>query len=247
MQDDETTGLDIAAYGLRKYFDGSLVRAVDGVDLEIGAGEQVAITGPTGCGKSTLLSMLGLLERPDGGELILGGQPAASIASPERWRADNLGIVFQFHHLLPHLTVAENVMLPLIGRRTPRAESRERSRSVLQEIGLAHRADALASTLSGGERQLAAVARALVDRPRLILADEPTGSVDSRTGARVLELLLAGELSAGATVVLVTHDPAVAAHTGRHISMLDGKARALRGAPSPPAPEPGDSGETARL
>jgi putative ABC transport system ATP-binding protein len=221
-------GLSISARRLRKHFDGGLVRAVDGVDLEIAAGERVAITGPTGCGKSTLLSLLALLERQDEGELELGGVPAPKIRDPDRWRAENLGIVFQFHHLLPHLSAEENVQLPLIGRGAPRDGVRRRSREMLAAVGLGHRAAFLATKLSGGERQLTAVARALIAGPALVLADEPTGSVDSRTGARILGLLLDGELTRRSTVVLVTHDPKVAARAGRTVTMLDGRM-------SPPA------------
>lgn len=216
-------GLPISVRRLRKHFEGGLVRALDGVDLEVAAGERVAITGPTGCGKSTLLSLLALLERPDGGELELDGVPAPDIRNPDRWRAENLGIVFQFHHLLPHLSAEENVQLPLIGRGISRSEVRRRAREMLAVVGLGHRATFLVSKLSGGERQLTAVARALIGEPSLVLADEPTGSVDSRTGERILALLLDSELAGGRTVVLVTHDPAVAARADRTVAMLDGR------------------------
>jgi ABC-type lipoprotein export system ATPase subunit len=216
-------GLSISVRRLRKHFDGGLVRAVDGVDLTIAAGERVAITGPTGCGKSTLLSLLALLERPDEGELELGGVPAPNIRNPDRWRAENLGIVFQFHHLLPHLSAEENVQLPLIGRGISRSEVRRRAREMLAAVGLGHRATFLVSKLSGGERQLTAVARGLVVRPIVVLADEPTGSVDSHTGKRILGLLLDSELTHRSTVVLVTHDPKVAARADRVVSMLDGR------------------------
>lgn len=216
-------GLAIAAHNLRKAFEGGLVRALDGIDLHIAPGERVAITGPTGCGKSTLLSMLALLERPDEGELYLGGEAAGSIAPAEAWRARHLGIVFQLHHLLPHLTVEENVALPLIGRGIPRSEIRHRARTVLEAVGLGRRTAFVVNTLSGGERQLTAVARALIGAPALLLADEPTGSVDSRTGERVLELLFDGDLTRRATVVLVTHDSRVAARADRTLTMLDGR------------------------
>ena len=216
-------GLGLTARGLVKHFDGGLVRAVDGADLSVAAGEHVAIMGPTGCGKSTLLSLLALLEEPDAGELEVDGVPVGSIRRPDRWRAENVGIVFQLHHLLLYLTAEENVMLPLMGRGSPKREARRMGGEMLERIGLAHRGSSLATKLSGGERQLVAVARALVGRPRLILADEPTGSVDSRTGERVLDLLLGEELVPDATVVLVTHDAAVAARTGRTEPMLDGR------------------------
>ena len=232
MLEKTATGLEITARGLRKRFEGGLVRAVDGVDLEVAAGERVAITGPTGCGKSTLLSMLALLERPDEGELELGGRSAGSITPPEAWRARHLGIVFQFHHLIPHLNAEENVMLPLVGRGVERREIRRRSRDMLGAVGLGHRAGFLVNKLSGGERQLTAVARALIGNPSLVLADEPTGSVDSHTGERILELLLGGELTRRATVVLVTHDPNVAARADRTVRMLDGRIEGADAAPS---------------
>ena len=232
MLEKTATGLEITARGLRKRFEGGLVRAVDGVDLEVSAGERVAITGPTGCGKSTLLSMLALLERPDEGELELGGRSAGSITPPEAWRARHLGIVFQFHHLIPHLNAEENVMLPLVGRGVERREIRRRSRDMLGAVGLGHRAGFLVNKLSGGERQLTAVARALIGHPSLVLADEPTGSVDSHTGERILELLLGGELTRRATVVLVTHDPNVAARADRTVRMLDGRIEGADAAPS---------------
>jgi ABC-type lipoprotein export system ATPase subunit len=222
-----TSGLEISARGLEKVFEDGLVRALDGVDFEIAAGDHTAITGPTGCGKSTLLSLLALLERPDAGELLLDGHPASMIAPAEAWRARNVGIVFQFHHLLPYLTAEENVLLPLIGLGVRRREGRHRARAMLEAIGLVHRAGFLVAKLSGGERQLTAVARALVGRPRLVLADEPTGSVDSRTGERILSLLLDGEITGGATIVLVTHDMAVAERAGRRLAMLDGRMVAV--------------------
>jgi len=218
-------GLAISVRRLHKHFDSGLVRALDGADLEVAAGERVAITGPTGCGKSTLLSLLALLEPPDGGELELGGVPAPNIRDPDRWRAENLGIVFQFHHLLPHLSAEENVQLPLIGRGICRPEIRRRSREMLAAVGLGYRASFLATKLSGGERQLAALARALIGGPALVLADEPTGSVDSQTGERILGLLLDGELTRRSTVVLVTHDPKVAARADRIVPMLDGRIK----------------------
>jgi len=216
------TGVAISAVGLRKSFDGGLVEALRGVDLEVGAGARIAIMGPTGCGKSTLLSLLALLEEPDAGELRIDDRPAASIGRPEEWRRHNLGLVFQFHYLLPHLTVAENVVLPLLGgplRNGRRAAVDE----LLDSLGLAHRRDALAARLSGGERQLAAVARGLVNAPRLLLADEPTGSVDSATGGRILDVLLGWCRERGATMLMVTHDAGVAGRLDAVLRMRDGR------------------------
>jgi ABC-type lipoprotein export system ATPase subunit len=215
-------GIRLAARNLRKSFDRGLVPALAGVDLDVAAGERVAVMGPTGCGKSTLLSLLALLDDPDEGEILIDGAAARGFRPAEDWRARNVGIVFQFHHLLPHLTAAENVALPLMGQGVGRREIASRAHSILDRLGLAHRERALASTLSGGERQLTAVARALVVEPRLLLADEPTGSVDSATGEHILRILLDSSDRTGASIVLVTHDPAVARAMGRLVLMRDG-------------------------
>ena len=220
---NSAVGIEISARGLTKSFDGGLVRALSGVDFKAAAGEKVAITGPTGCGKSTLLSLLSLLDEPDEGEILVDGRPAATLGPAERWRAENVGIVFQLHHLIPHLTVAENTALPLAGLGLSRAERARRVGEMLERAGLAHRAKALATKLSGGERQLCAVARALVARPALLFADEPTGSVDSENGERILGLLSGWCRESGATMVLVTHDPNVAKAADRTVAMRDGR------------------------
>lgn len=219
------SGIEIVARGLKKRFEGGLVCALDGVDLNIGPGERVAITGPTGCGKSTLLSIVALLEKPDAGELFLGGRASEKINPPESWRAQHLGMIFQLHHLLPHLTAEENVMLPLFGRKLRISAIRTCAREVLEMVGIGHRGSFVVSKLSGGERQLTAVARALVTRPALVLADEPTGSVDSETGERVLDLIMGDAMPPRPTVVLVTHDERVAAQADRTIPMFDGRMR----------------------
>lgn len=221
--DSEATPIGVVARGLVKSFDGGLVHALRGVDLDVQPGERVAITGPTGCGKSTLLSVLALLERPDAGELRVGETPATRVRTPELWRAEHVGIVFQFHHLLLHLTVEENLMLAAVAGVARASIARCAARAVLREVGLGHRAESLARTLSGGERQLTAVARALVGSPSLILADEPTGNVDSETGRRVLELLYRGSDSRSCTVILVTHDDRVARTADRIVRMRDGR------------------------
>lgn len=218
-------GVALAATGLRKSFDGGLVEALRGIDLEVAAGARLAIMGPTGCGKSTLLSLLALLEEPDDGEIVIDGRPAAAIGRPEEWRRHNLGLVFQFHYLLPHLTVAENVALPLLGGPL-RDGRRARVDDLLDSLGLAHRRDSLAARLSGGERQLVAVARGLVNGPRLVLADEPTGSVDTATGSRILDVLLGWCRDHGATMLMVTHDAGIAGRLDAVLHMRDGRIAA---------------------
>ncbi|HEY3350315.1 MAG TPA: ABC transporter ATP-binding protein [Thermoanaerobaculia bacterium] len=214
-------GVSIRLENVAKSFDGGLVKALRGVSLTVAAGESVAIMGPTGCGKSTLLSMVGLLDEPDSGAVLLDGRPAADFEPAEDFRATRVGFVFQFHHLLPHLSVVENVELPLAGR-AGRAEARARATEALALVGLEHRARTLAARVSGGERQLAALARALVGTPDLILADEPTGSVDSETGARILALLEGWNARTSGTLLVVSHDPAVAARCRRLVKMRDG-------------------------
>ena len=215
------SGLSLLVKDLHKSFDGGLVQALQGVDLTVAPGERVAVVGPTGCGKSTLLSLLALLDAPDRGEILIDGHRPEDLRPAEDWRAREVGIVFQFHHLLPHLTVAENTLLPLLassGSVDPR-----RAVALLGRLGLADRAHALAARLSGGERQLAALARALINDPRLVLADEPTGSVDSATGSRILNELSEWSTRSKGSLVLVTHDPAVARSMDRVIAMKDGR------------------------
>lgn len=216
-------GVAILAEGLTKAFAGGRVNALREVSLRVDPGGWVAITGPTGAGKSTLLSLLALLDTPDSGRLELDGCPATGIRPTERWRATNLGIVFQFHHLLPHLTLVENVAMPLVGCGWSWGDALSRAFEGLEALNLEHRADVLSSLVSGGERQLAAVARALVARPRLVLADEPTGNVDPATGGRIIDTLEGWRATAGATLVTVTHQPALADRACRVIHLVDGR------------------------
>ena len=216
-------GVRVSAHGLNKSYDGGLVRALVDVDLEIAPGEKVAIIGPTGSGKSTLLALLSMLESADGGTIELDGVPTTSIRSPERWRSIHLGLVFQLHHLLGHLTAVENVMLPLIGDRHPPSDARRQAQTMLEGLGLAHRADTLAAHLSGGERQVTSVARAVINDPRLVLADEPTGNVDSETGARILDILADWSTRRGGSLITVTHDGEVASRSDRVVRLRDGR------------------------
>jgi ABC-type lipoprotein export system ATPase subunit len=220
---DNTTVL--RAVGLRREYgrEASLVRAVDGVDLTVNAGETVAVMGPSGCGKSTLLYLLGGLDRPTGGEIWLAGQRIDRLTERAlaRVRRDAIGFVFQAFHLMDELTAVENVELPaLLAGRRPRA-ARRRAITLLEQVGLADRAGFLPTALSGGQRQRVAVARALVADPVVVLADEPTGNLDSQATADVLRLF--DHLhQAGRTLVMVTHDPRVGASADRMISMRDG-------------------------
>jgi len=215
----------LRARGLRKeYGKGQgLVRALDGVDLDIGAGETVAVMGPSGCGKSTLLHLLGGLDRPSGGEVSLNGRRIDDIGEKAlaRMRRTAVGFVFQAFHLMQELTAIENVELSaLLAGRSPRA-ARRRAEELLEQVGLADRARFLPSALSGGQRQRVAIARALSNEPLLVLADEPTGNLDSAATLDVLRLF-EGLHESGQTLVIVTHDARIAATADRMISMRDG-------------------------
>jgi putative ABC transport system ATP-binding protein len=199
------------------------IRALDDVSLEIPFGEFTAVTGPSGCGKSTLLNLIGGLDAPDSGEIWIGKLPLhdASDADLTRYRRHDLGIVFQFFNLLPAMTVAENVELPLLLRGERRA--RPRVAEALDLVDLAKRRNHYPHQLSGGEMQRAAIARAVAGQPKILLADEPTGNLDSRSAARVTETLLKIASQKFATLVIVTHSEELARLAARHISMLDGK------------------------
>jgi putative ABC transport system ATP-binding protein len=200
------------------------VHALDGVSLEVATGEMVAIMGPSGSGKSTLLHLLGALDTPTSGEISLAGERYDGLgdAGLTRLRRERIGFVFQFFNLLPALSAEENVLLPALiaGRRDDAV--RERARALLERVGLAKRTEHLPSELSGGEQQRVSIARALLTEPRLVLADEPTGNLDSRSSAGVLDLMSDLNRSEGQTVVIVTHDPGAAAIAGRVVFLRDG-------------------------
>src|ERR671939_143486 len=198
--------------------------ALAGIHLEIKKGEFVSIAGPSGCGKSTLLSILGLLDSPTDGQHYLAGKPVADLPLAERARIRNreVGFVFQSFNLIGDLTVYENVELPLTYRGMKASERKERVLQALERVGMAHRAKHLPSQLSGGQQQRVAVARAVAGQPSILLADEPTGNLDSTNGEAVMELLR--ELhKAGATICMVTHDPRFAQHADRTIHLFDGR------------------------
>jgi ABC-type lipoprotein export system ATPase subunit len=224
MRDTDGTSV-LRARGLRKEYgrDAGLVRAVDGVDLDVAAGETLAVMGPSGCGKSTLLHLLGGLDRPSAGEVWLAGERVDQLTERAlaRLRRDAVGFVFQAFHLMDELTAAENVELPaLLAGRSPRT-ARRRAAELLGQVGLADRASFLPSALSGGQRQRVAIARALVSEPQVVLADEPTGNLDSEATLDVLRLFESLHAT-GQTLVVVTHDSRIAATADRLISMRDG-------------------------
>ena len=212
--------------GVKKVFytDEVETHALDNINMEIRAGEYVAIAGPSGCGKSTLLSILGLLDTPSDGRYTLNGQLVTDLPLSQRARVRNreIGFVFQSFNLIGDLTVYENVELPLTYRGMKAAERKERATAALEKVGMAHRAKHLPSQLSGGQQQRVAVARAVAGQPSILLADEPTGNLDSKNGEAVMELLR--ELHrGGATICMVTHDARYASHAERTIHLFDGR------------------------
>jgi putative ABC transport system ATP-binding protein len=212
--------------GIKKVFytDEVETHALAGIHLDIAQGEYVAIAGPSGCGKSTLLAILGLLDTPTDGQYTLNGNHVANLSLSERARVRNreIGFIFQSFNLIGDLTVFENVELPLIYRGMKSAERRERANAALERVGMAHRSKHLPSQLSGGQQQRVAVARAVGGQPSILLADEPTGNLDSKNGEAVMDLLR--ELHRqGATICMVTHDPRYAAHADRSVHLFDGR------------------------
>jgi putative ABC transport system ATP-binding protein len=216
----------IQLQGLTKVFytDEVETHALSGIHLEIQKGEYVAISGPSGCGKSTLLSILGLLDSPTEGTYVLNTKPVQSLDLGQRARIRNreIGFIFQSFNLIGDLTVFENVELPLTYRGMKSAERKERVNQALERVGMAHRSKHLPSQLSGGQQQRVAVARALVGTPSILLADEPTGNLDSKNGDAVMELLRDLHRS-GSTICMVTHDPRFARHADRTVHLFDGR------------------------
>jgi lipoprotein-releasing system ATP-binding protein len=206
----------------RIYGDGEEIRALDNVNMKIARGELVTVMGPSGSGKSTLLNMIGALDKPTHGQVLIDGQDLATIRDKDQFRAKTVGFMFQLHNLIPTLTAQENVEVPMMGH-TGRSARRNRSRELLELVGLGDRMEHLPNQLSGGQRQRVAVARALANNPPLVLADEPTGSVDTSAGQALMRLLRDLNESQGTTFIVVTHDPAVARQTNRVLVMADGK------------------------
>jgi ABC-type lipoprotein export system ATPase subunit len=206
----------------RIYGDGEEIRALDGVTMTVEAGEFLAVMGPSGSGKSTLLHVLGALDVPTSGKAFINGQDLSTLRDVDRFRAKTVGFMFQLHNLLPTLTARENVEIPMMGFMDA-GSRRRRAEELLALVGLADRLNHLPNQLSGGQRQRVAVARALANQPPLVLADEPTGSLDTTAGQELMHLLKELNQSQGVTFVIVTHDPSVARQTQRVLVMADGK------------------------
>jgi putative ABC transport system ATP-binding protein len=227
MENVQSDGLGVSCHNVKKHFGSgeSRVEALRGVDFETRFGELSFLVGPSGCGKTTLISIIaGLLDRTDGGLSVLGTNvDALSAAERVLFRRQNLGFIFQQFNLLPALTAAENVALPLIAAGTPRRQAIDRAGALLARLGLDNRLQALPSTLSGGQQQRVAIARALVHEPRLVVCDEPTAALDHASGEAVMELLAANAVQPGRTVIVVTHDSRVFHYADSIAHMDDGR------------------------
>ena len=231
----------ITARDVRRVYrlDGVEVTALDGITLTVAQGEYVAVTGPSGSGKSTLMHLLGCLDRPSSGTLLIGGRDIAALGDGDlaRLRNETIGFVFQSFQLLARASALENVALPLIYRGVPRAERRRRAVAALEAVHLPHRLNHRPTQLSGGEQQRVAIARALVGEPRFLLADEPTGNLDTANGQEVMAVLEALNRDRGVAVVLVTHEAETAGRARRLIRVRDGRIVG-DGPPPPPSPDP---------
>jgi ABC-type lipoprotein export system ATPase subunit len=226
-------GAEVVLEHVDKAFENGRITALEDVSLRIEPGEFVSLIGPSGCGKSTLLNLVGALDRPDAGTITVGGERVDRLADPPRYRADVVGFVFQFHNLISTLSAHENVQVPMLGRGLARTDRIARADELLREAAVAHRSGSYPPTLSGGERQRVAIARALANRPRLLLADEPTGALDSATGNQILALLERLRDQHRMTILLVTNDLAVAERADRTLQMRDGRVESVTPAEAP--------------
>jgi putative ABC transport system ATP-binding protein len=225
-------GAEVVVDHVSRSFEDGRITALADVSFRVEEGEYVAVTGPSGCGKSTLLNLIGALDRPDGGEITVAGKRVGD-ADGAAYRASVVGFVFQFHNLIPTLTASENVQLPMLGRGATRRERAARAAELLAEVGLSERRSAYPPTLSGGERQRVAIARALANEPLLLLADEPTGALDTSTGRQIVDLLRGVRDQRGTTILLVTNDPDVAGTADRILRIRDGRIEQITRAGAP--------------
>jgi ABC-type lipoprotein export system ATPase subunit len=214
----------IETRGLTKiYGDGAEVRALDDVSIEIARGEFVTVRGPSGSGKSTLLNMMGALDRPTEGIVLINDQNLTEIKDLDAFRARTVGFIFQMHNLIPTLNAGENVEVPMMSQSIGRGQRKQRARRLLEMVGLGDRIDHLPTQLSGGQRQRVAIARALANEPAVILADEPTGNLDSESGGEIINLMRKLNQETNTTIIVVSHDPAVARQTNRVLVLQDGQ------------------------
>jgi putative ABC transport system ATP-binding protein len=222
MSDEERPGSAIRVVDVVKSFDAGIVRALDGVNMDVRLGEFVAVTGPSGCGKSTLLHLVAALDRPTSGSIAVNGRDLKS-ARLDEFRRGEIGLVFQLHNLLPHLTALQNVEIAMFSNGKGHRDQKERARELLASVGLSAKESVVPPKLSGGERQRLAIARAFANDPPILLADEPTGSLDSASVENLLALLRRIRDERGVTLLLVTHDAHVAEAADRIVHMRDGK------------------------
>ena len=216
-------GYVFEAVGIEKKFDDGQVQALRGISFRVTQGEFLAITGPSGCGKTTLLHMLGALDRPTAGTLLYRGKSIPDLPDPSIYRAREIGFIFQAFHLLPTFTALENVQIPMFETEFPLSERKNRAITLLKAVGLEHRSSHFPAMLSGGERQRVAIARSLANGPSVLLADEPTGNLDSENTRLILELLVRLHHERNMTLVLVTHDMSIASRASRTVGMKDGR------------------------
>jgi putative ABC transport system ATP-binding protein len=213
----------VEAAGVKKTFEKGLIPALDGADLSVEPGEFISIVGPSGCGKSTLLHLIAALDRPDEGRIVVNGHDLAHTRHLDHVRANDVALIFQLHNLLPTLTASENVQVPMFEIKLSARGRRQRAEHLLEVVGLRGKEQHRPTELSGGERQRVAIARALANEAPVLLADEPTGSLDSNAGERILELLEQLRRDRGLTIIMVTHAPEIAQRADRIVRMLDGR------------------------